>query len=659
MREQQVSVKAKLFALLFLALAAVLLAPSGCATNTQEQPETGPPVEAGPPNPCGPGSAKQCNGTCVDVMHDTQNCGDCGSVCPADKAFCSGGTCASVCGGGTAHCGNLCVDLKSDPLNCGGCGTKCASGQVCNKAACALTCQDSLTDCNGGCVDTTSDDFNCGACGNACAGGKSCVNSSCQATCQSGWSSCSDGTDGGTTCVDTTNDPNNCNSCGNKCPSGYFCQNGVCGIQCAGGTTKCGNACVDEGIDTKNCGGCGTTCTTNYSCSNAHCCPPATPVYCGGCDTFTNCVTKSGGRISAGYEHTCAINAAGATYCWGYNGSGQVGTGSTTTYEYNTAQAALTLTSNTLMLAAGEEHQCAVTGGGAAYCWGYGGYGQVGNGTNNTVYSPATVSGFTSGATRVAAGGYYASAILSSGGAIKTDGYDYEGLLMLGSVTFSQFNTPQTTKITSGAINVGGGPGGYSMCAVTGSGSVQCWGYASYGLGDGSTTISGLADHRQRHHERDQRQHRLLRHLRGHRGGSAEVLGLRRLRRPRHRQHDELDDARHGDALGRHPGVRRLRPHVRAHEQRRGQLRRLQHVRRARQRLDDDQHVVGHAGRERRGRRHVRLLPHVRAHELRQGGVLGLQLRRRVRQRQLHDDLAVWAHDAHAGLRLLIASPQV
>jgi hypothetical protein len=484
-------VKAKLFALLFLSLVAVLFAPSGCATTVQDQPDTGTPVEAGPPNPCGPGTAKQCNGVCVDVFNDTQNCGDCGTVCSSDKV-CSHGSCAAVCGGGTAHCGNFCVDLKSDPLNCGGCGTKCPSGEVCNKAACALTCQDPLTDCNGGCVDTTSDDFNCGACGNVCPGGKSCVNSTCQATCQSGWSSCPDGTDAGTTCVDTTNDPNNCNGCGNKCPNGYFCNNGVCGIQCAGGTTKCGNACVDESIDKNNCGGCGTVCTSTYSCSNAHCCPPATPVYCGGCDTFTNCVTKSGGRISAGYEHTCAINSGGAVYCWGYNGSGQCGTGSTTVYEYNTAQAAQTLTSNTLMLAGGEDHACGVTGTGAAYCWGYNGYGQIGNGTTTSyIYSPAVVSGFSSGATRVAAGGYYATGILASSGAIKTTGYDYEGLLMLGSITFSQYNTPQASKITSGAINIGGGAGGYSMCAVTGGGSVQCWGYASYGLGDGSSTMSG------------------------------------------------------------------------------------------------------------------------------------------------------------------------
>lgn len=494
MREQQVPVRAKLLALLFLSLLAVLLAPSGCATTTQDQPEAGPLVEAGPPNPCGPGTAQQCNGVCIDVQNDTQNCGSCGTVCSSDKV-CSHGACAAVCGGGTAHCGNNCVDLKSDPLNCGGCGTKCPSGEVCNKTACALTCQSPLTDCNGGCVDTTSDDFNCGACGNACPGGKSCVNSTCEATCQSGWSSCSDGTDGGTTCVDTTNDPNNCNSCGNKCPTGYFCQNGTCGIQCAGGTTNCSNKCIDESIDKNNCGGCGTTCTTGYSCSNAHCCAPATPVYCGGCDTFSNCVLKSGGRISASYYSTCAINAAGATYCWGYNSDGEAGTGSSSTTEYNTAQPAQTLTSGTLMVSSGEEHHCAINGAGAAYCWGYGSYGQLGQGAYANAYSPTAVSGISSGATRAAGLGYYASCFLVAGGAMKCTGFDdYDGLLCNGTSGSTEYNTPAATKITSGAINLSAGSSANGGCAIVGSGTVQCWGegpdYGSYSLGDNATNLS-------------------------------------------------------------------------------------------------------------------------------------------------------------------------
>jgi len=437
-------------------------------------------------NPCGSSNYTMCGSTCVDTQGDYQNCGTCGNVCGSSDV-CSHGTCAVVCGGGSSRCGSNCVDLKSDPSNCGGCSTACTSGQVCNNGMCALTCQQGLTNCNGGCVDVTSDDFNCGSCGNGCPNGEQCVNSACQATCQAGWSSCP--TDGGTTCVDTSVDPSNCGSCNHPCTTGYFCSNGTCGLNCAGGTSLCSNECVDESIDPNNCGACNNACGTGKTCSGAHCCADATPYYCGGCNTFANCVAKSGGGIVAGEEHTCAINPSGAVYCWGYNVFGQLGNGGTTSKDTATA-VGTPLTSGAATLAAAEYGTCAITVGGAAYCWGYNPYGQLGNSTYTTEYSPAAVTGISSTAAGVAGGGYYANCVLLKNGAVTCFGADYEGQICLGSVTSTTYDTPQTSVITSGATAIAGSSLGYINCAAV-SGGLECWGYDQYSLGDGTTTNSG------------------------------------------------------------------------------------------------------------------------------------------------------------------------
>jgi alpha-tubulin suppressor-like RCC1 family protein len=83
--------------------------------------------------------------------------------------------------------------------------------------------------------------------------------------------------------------------------------------------------------------------------------------------------------ISAGGEHTCALTADGAAYCWGEASRGRLGEGSTAARSQATPVAVaggLRFRS----IAAGGQHTCAVTEQGEVYCWGFGGFGQLGNG---------------------------------------------------------------------------------------------------------------------------------------------------------------------------------------------------------------------------------------------------------------------------------------
>jgi hypothetical protein len=95
--------------------------------------------------------------------------------------------------------------------------------------------------------------------------------------------------------------------------------------------------------------------------------------------------------ITAGYGHSCGLTTAGAAYCWGDNGSGQAGDGSTGTALLTPVAVAGGLTFE--QLSAGLLHTCGLTAAGAAYCWGSNDYGQLGDGAGISRSTPVAVSG--------------------------------------------------------------------------------------------------------------------------------------------------------------------------------------------------------------------------------------------------------------------------
>lgn len=82
--------------------------------------------------------------------------------------------------------------------------------------------------------------------------------------------------------------------------------------------------------------------------------------------------------VAAGGQHACAIAESGAAYCWGANGTGQVGNGSTVGQPMPQRVAG---TQAFQTLAAGDTHTCGVGLDGAIYCWGDNFRAQLGNGS--------------------------------------------------------------------------------------------------------------------------------------------------------------------------------------------------------------------------------------------------------------------------------------
>ncbi|EFN55363.1 hypothetical protein CHLNCDRAFT_134397 [Chlorella variabilis] len=159
-------------------------------------------------------------------------------------------------------------------------------------------------------------------------------------------------------------------------------------------------------------------------------------------------------RIAAGSFHSCLLDAEGAAYCFGHNYGSMLGTRipgedqneASGSFEVATPSRVLSSPSFADISGGLVDYTCALTEEGAAYCWGTGEYGQLGDGRNGTGHA------------------------------------SWEPVAVLGGHRFVALDAGSTHGV---------------VCAVDDGGQVWCWGTGSTGeLGDGRCNFEDFYEER-------------------------------------------------------------------------------------------------------------------------------------------------------------------
>ncbi|KAA8818333.1 hypothetical protein CSQ85_09230 [Bifidobacterium rousetti] len=193
-------------------------------------------------------------------------------------------------------------------------------------------------------------------------------------------------------------------------------------------------------------------------------------------------------QVSAGGNHSLAIDTEGNAWAWGRNNSGQLGNNSTADQSNVPVKVTMPKGVHFTQVSAGDDYSLAIGDDGNTYAWGYNLYGELGN--NSTIQQSSVPVKVTmpDGVhfTQVSAGDSHSLAIGSDG---NTYAWGWNNKGQLGNNSTDNSHVPVKVKALDSVrfMQVSAGFNSSSLALDT-EGNAWAWGYGSdRQLGNGST----------------------------------------------------------------------------------------------------------------------------------------------------------------------------
>ncbi|HNW81360.1 MAG TPA: hypothetical protein PKG52_00560 [bacterium] len=191
-------------------------------------------------------------------------------------------------------------------------------------------------------------------------------------------------------------------------------------------------------------------------------------------------------QVSVGLDHSCALDAEGSAYCWGWGWFGQLGNGKSGIDYFSSIPVKVykdgVLKNRKLVsIDSGRYHTCAIDEEGDGFCWGKGNVGQLGNNSQDNSAVPVAVNNkvrLKGKKLKLISAGFFHTC------AVDTDGklfcWGENGHQQLGRETWQSFSlvpiNADMSRVMENRKVVSISCGYKHSCAIDDEGTAYCWG---------------------------------------------------------------------------------------------------------------------------------------------------------------------------------------